>query len=85
MPQHWATISCYPGSGFSGDKASRTRMAVRANRGQSPNSVSMLGQRLIRLTDIEPAMGCDAGPTLNRYSVSRTTLSVPGTSYRHVH
>ena len=34
--------------------------------GQSPNnSVSMLGQRRIRFTGIEPAMGCDAGPTLN--------------------
>ena len=44
-----------------------TRMAVRANTGQSPNSVSMLGQRGIRLTGIEPAMGCDAGPAMNRY------------------
>ena len=33
------------------------------------NSVSMLGQRQIRLTGIEPAMGCDAGRTLNRYWV----------------
>ena len=45
------------------------RKSVRANTGQSPNSVSMLGQRRIRLTCIEPAMGCDAGPTLNRYWV----------------
>ena len=44
-------------------------MAVRANTGQSLNSVSMLGQRQIRLTGIEPAMGCDAGQTLNRYWV----------------
>ena len=58
-----------------------TRMAVRANTGQSPNSVSMLGQRRIRLTSIEPAMGCDAGPALNRYWVVRPTLCVPGTSY----
>ena len=43
------------------------RMAVRANTGQSPNSVSMLGQRGIRLTGIKPAMGCDAGPAMNRY------------------
>ena len=30
---------------------------------QSPNFVSMFGQLQIRLTGIEPAMGCDAGPT----------------------
>ena len=53
--------------------------------GQSPNSSSMLGQRRIRLTGIKPAMGCDAGPTLNRYWVRRTTLYLPGTSYRLVH
>ena len=46
-----------------------TRMAVSADTGQSPNSVSMLDQRRIRLTGIEPAMGCDAGQTLNRYWV----------------
>ena len=39
----------------------------QSKQGQSPNSVSMLGQRGIRLTGIEPAMGCDAGPTMNRY------------------
>ena len=44
-------------------------MAVRANTGQSPNSVTMLGQRRIRLTGIKPAMGYDAGPILNRYWV----------------
>ena len=43
------------------------RMAVRANTGQSLNYVSMVGQPRIRLTGIKPAMGCDAGPTLNRY------------------
>ena len=53
--------------------------------GQSPNSSSMLGQRRIRLTGIKPAMGCDAGPTLNRYWVGRPTLCLPGTSYRLVH
>ena len=62
-----------------------TQMAVRANTGQSPNSVSMLGQGRIRLTGIEPAMGCGAGPTLNRYWVSRPTLCVGGASYRRVH
>ena len=41
--------------------------------GQSPNSVSMLGQRRIRVTCIEPAMGFDSGPTLNRYWVGRPT------------
>ena len=34
-----------------------------------------------RLTGIEPAMGCDAGPTLNRNLVGRPTSSVRGTSY----
>ena len=56
-----------------------------ANTGQSPNSVPMLGQRRIRLSSIEPAMGCDAGPTLNRYLVGRPTLCVRGTSYRRLH
>ena len=57
-----------------------THMAVRANTGQSLYPVSMLGQRRIRLTCIEPAMGCDAGPTLNQYWVGRPRLCVPGTS-----
>ena len=52
---------------FRGIKRQCTRMAVIANTGQSPNSVSMLGQLRIRLTSIEPAMSCDAGPTLNRH------------------
>ena len=39
----------------------RHRMAVRANTGQSPNSVAILGQRRIRLTGIEQARGCVAG------------------------
>ena len=38
----------------------------------------VLGQR--RLTGIEPAMGCDAGPSLNRNLVGRPTSSVRGTS-----
>ena len=38
----------------------------------------MLGQRRIRLNGIEPAIGCDTGPTLNRYWVGRP-LCVPGT------
>ena len=62
-----------------------TCMAVGANAGQSPNSVSMLSQRRIRLTGIEPAMGCDGDSTLNRYWVGRPTLCVSGTSYRRVH
>ena len=45
----------------------RLLKAVTANTGQSPNSASMLGLRRIRLTGIEPALGCDAGPTLNRW------------------
>ena len=71
---NWANVSCYPGSGLSGVKVSVHPCLVRANTGQSPNSVSMLGQRRIRLTGIEPAMGCDAGPTSNRYWVGRPTL-----------
>ena len=55
-------------------------MAVMANTGQSPNSVLMLGQDQIRLTGIEPTMGCDAGSTLNRYLVGGPTLCVPGTA-----
>ena len=51
----------------------RHRMAVRANMGQSPNSVSMLGQRQIQLTSFKPAMGCDASPTLNQYWMGRLT------------
>ena len=50
-------------------------MAVRANTGQSPNFVSMLGQRQLRLTGIESAMGCDAGlgrPTLCCMDVGQT-------------
>ena len=31
-----------------------------------PSDGLVLGQRRRRLTGIEPAMGCDAGPTLNR-------------------
>ena len=54
----------------------------QANAGQSPNSVSMLDQRRIRLTDIKPAMGCDAGPTLSRYWVGQPTLCVPGIVHR---
>ena len=36
------------------------------------------------IAGIEPAMGCNAGPTLSRYWVGRPTLCVPGTSYRRV-
>ena len=62
---------------FWGIKRQCTRIAVRAHPGQSPNSVSMLGQRRIRLTGIETAMSCNAGPTLNRYLVGRPTLCAP--------
>ena len=58
---------------------------IAANTGQSTNSVSLLGQRRIRLTGIDPVIGCYAGPTLNRYWVGGPTLCVPGTSYRRVH
>ena len=58
-----------------------TPVTVRANTGQSINSVSMLGQRRMWLTSIEPAMDCDAGPTLAQHWAVRPTLCVPGTSY----
>ena len=38
-----------------------------------PSDGLVLGQRRRRLTGIEPAMGCDAGPTLNRNLVGRPT------------
>ena len=40
----------------------------------------VLGQRRRRLTGTEPAMGYDAGPTLNQNLVGRPTFSVRGTS-----
>ena len=40
-----------------------------------------VGPALKKLTSIEPAMGCDAGPKLNRYWVGRPTLCVPDTLY----
>ena len=36
-----------------------------------PGDILVLGQRSRRLTGIEPAMYCDAGPTLNRNLVGR--------------
>ena len=45
-----------------------------------PSDGLVLGQRRRPLTGIEPAMGCDAGPTLNRNLVRRPTSSVQGTS-----
>ena len=45
----------------------------------------MLGQRRIRLTSIEAAMGCDAGTTLNRNWVGRPILCVLGTFYSRLH
>ena len=45
-----------------------------------PSGELVLGQRRRRLTGIEPAMDCDAGPTLNRDLVGRPTSSVRDTS-----
>ena len=45
-----------------------------------PGDRLVLGQRRRRLNVIEPAMGCNAGPTLNQNLVGRPTSSVPGTS-----
>ena len=41
-----------------------------------PSVELVLGQRRRRLTGIEPAMSCDAGPTLNRNWVGRPTSAV---------
>ena len=46
----------------------------------NPSDGIVLGHRRRRLTDIEPAMGCDAGPTLNRNLVGMPESSVQGTS-----
>ena len=46
----------------------------------SPSDGLVLGQSRRQLTGIEPAMGFDAGPTLNRNLVGRPTSSVRGTS-----
>ena len=45
-----------------------------------PGDRLVLGQRCRGLTSIKPAMGCDAGPALNRDLVGRPTSSVRGTS-----
>ena len=45
-----------------------------------PGDRLVLGRRRRRLTGIEPAIGCNVGPTLNRNLVGRPTSSVPGTS-----
>ena len=57
----------------------------QSKQGTITQFCSMLGQRRIRLTGIEPTMSCDADPTLHRYWVGRPTLCVRGTSYRRVH
>ena len=44
-----------------------------------PGDRLMSGKRRRRLTGIKTAMGCNAGPTLNRTLVCRPTSSVPGT------
>ena len=88
VAQHYFTIGpmyrVIPVEAFRVIKRQCIRMAVRASTGQSPNSVSKLGQRRIRLTGIETAMGCHAAPTSNRYWVGRSTLCVRDTSYRRV-
>ena len=45
-----------------------------------PGDRFMLGQRRRRLTGIEPAIGCNAGPTLYRNLLDRPTSSVRCTS-----
>ena len=41
-----------------------------------PSVELVWGQHRRRFTDIEPAMGCDAGPTLNRNWMGRPTSCV---------
>ena len=53
------------------------QVLVRKTR---PSDGLVLAQRRRQLTGIEPEMGCDAGPTLNRNLVGRPTSSVRGTS-----
>ena len=47
-----------------------------------PGNILVLGKRHSQLTDIEPAMGCNAGPTLNRSLVGSPTSSVR--AWRHL-
>ena len=42
--------------------------------------ILVLGQCRRRLTGIEPAIGCNAGPTLKRNLVDKLTSSIQGTS-----
>ena len=44
-----------------------------------PGDKLVLGQCRIQLTGIEPAMGCNTGPMLNRNLVGRPTSAVSGT------
>ena len=53
---------------FWGDKRSPLWQSEKINTVQSPNSVSMLGQRRIRLTGIEPVMGCDIETVLGGWA-----------------
>ena len=46
-----------------------------------PSVGLVLGQRRRKLTSIEPAMVCDADPTLHRNWVGRLTWCVRGTGY----
>ena len=45
-----------------------------------PCDILVLGQRRRRLTGIDSAMGCNAGPTLKWNLVDKPTSSVSGTS-----
>ena len=49
-----------------------------------PSDGLVLGQHRRKLTGIEPAMSCDAGPTLNWNLVGRPTSSVQDTSYASI-
>ena len=49
-----------------------------------PGDWLVLGQRFRLLPGIDPAMGCNAGPTLNWNLVGRPTFSVWGTSWASI-
>ena len=68
VDQHWNSIVWMP------------RVCVKYTTLNRPGDRLELGQRRRRLTSIEPAMGCNTGPTLNRNFAGRPTSSVGGTS-----
>ena len=54
-----------------------TGAVERHSHNSIPSAEVVLSQRRRQFVGIEPAMGCDAGPTLNRNRVGRPTSCVP--------